>query len=365
MRIGVFPLWAGSQIGGIATYDSELLPALAAAAPEDYFHIYTAGPQTVRGNNITHHRLVPKSRWINVPISFPVASMFSKLDLVHVTHVPPPILPTRYVMTWHCVSTLRYPEFYPQGLNFRVNTLLKRGLNSARMIVCVSKGLRDIAEAELKIHPDRLAVAHHGVSRDFYPRGKRNAADRVRLAFGLHRPYLLFVGVMAPRKNLARTVQAFAVHRQETGSDATLVLVGRKWIAADVDAAIRQHHLEQHVIQLGHVDDAWLPDLYSGAEMLVFPSLWESFGLPVIESMACGTPVLTARGSCLPEIAADAALLVDPYSVEAIADGINRILTDSSLAANLRKKGLERAANFTWTRSARETLTAYRRAMAA
>jgi glycosyltransferase involved in cell wall biosynthesis len=171
------------------------------------------------------------------------------------------------------------------------------------------------------------------------------------------------VGVMAPRKNVVRILEAFSLYRQETRSDVKLVLVGRKWIAADVDQAVTRLKLEREVIHIDHMDHSRLPDLYCGAEMLVFPSLWESFGIPIMESMACGTPVLTSRGSCLPEIAGDAAVLVDPYSVEAIAGGIGMIMGDSELAKLLRQKGIERARKFTWKNSASQTLTAYRQAV--
>lgn len=142
----------------------------------------------------------------------------------------------------------------------------------------------------------------------------------------------------APRKNVSRIIQAYDLYQRETKSNAQLVLVGRKWIAGDVDRTVHRLSLEKKVRFIDHMDHARLPDLYCGAEMLVFPSLWESFGIPIIESMVSGTPVLTSRGSCLPEIAGDAAVLVDPYSVEAIAEGICRIMGDPMLAAELQRQ---------------------------
>jgi len=367
VRIGLFPLWAGSQIGGIATYDAELVPALARLAPEDEFHVYSANrtPGAPGKGNVTHHRLFPRSRWITVPLSLPVAAAFSRSDLLHMTHVPPPLSPRPYVMTLHCLSTFLHPEFYPAGLGLRINALVKRGARSARLVICVSNALRDLAESELKIDRDRLVVAHNGVSAAFRPAPRDEAAGRVKAAYGLDQPYLLFVGVIAPRKNVARLVDAYALYRKETGSRVRLALVGRKWIADDVDAALRRHRLENDVVQIAHVENSRLPDLYRAAEMLVFPSLWESFGIPVVEAMACGTPVLTSRTSCLPEIAGDAAICVDPHSTEAIAEGIARVLGDAATADRLRRKGLERARRFTWEHSALQTLHAYRQATAA
>jgi glycosyltransferase involved in cell wall biosynthesis len=366
----MFPLWTGSQIGGIATYDTELLPALARLAPRDEFHVYSPSRDAIRrlrvaSGNVTHHLLFPRSRWINVPISFPLATAFSRADLLHMTHVPPPISAKRYIMTLHCFSTFLHQEFYPRALALRINALVRRGLKSARLVVCVSNGLKEIAERELKIEPARLAVAYNGVSSVFRPVPRDEAAARVKQRYGVDRPYLLFVGVIAPRKNVARIVDAYALFRRETRAPLKLVLAGRKWIGDDVDRAVRRHRLETDVVHVDHVDHAQLPDLYSAAELLVFPSLWESFGMPVVEAMACGTPVLTSNGSCLPEIAGDAALCVDPYSVGAIAEGIAAIVGNAEHAERMRRRGLAQAAAFSWERSATQTLLAYRRALAA
>jgi glycosyltransferase involved in cell wall biosynthesis len=368
MKIGLFPLWVGTTTGGIATYDTELLPALAELAPDDEFHIYSPSRAVVKrlnmnGGNVRHHLLFPQSRWINVPISFPIAASVGQFDLIHMTHVPPPITPKPYVMTLHCFSTFGHPEFYPTGLRLRLNMLTKKGLRSARLIICVSKGLRDLAQSEFRIDPDRLAVAYNGVSDEFHPVPRAEARQRVAQTYGINRPYVLFVGSIAPRKNVARIVQAYNLFLRQTRSDTKLVLVGKKWIAEDVDRTIEELGLSANVIHIGHMDHSRLPVLYSAAEMLVFPSLWESFGIPVMESMACGTPVLTSRGSCLPETAGDAALFVDPYSVDDIAEGMCRIMSDSGLAETLRNRGIERAKQFTWRHSALQTLEAYRRAV--
>jgi glycosyltransferase involved in cell wall biosynthesis len=368
MKIGLFPLWVGTRTGGIATYDTELLPELANLAPNDEFHIYSPSRAVIsrlamQSANVTHHLLFPRSRWVNVPISLPLATAFRKLDLIHMTHVPPPFGAKPYAMTLHCFSTFKHPEFYPAGLRIRMNTLTKMGLRSARMIICVSQGLKEIAQAEFKIDPDRLAVAYNGVSGDFCPMSTDDARLRVKAQYGIDWPYVLFVGVIAPRKNVARMIQAFDMYLRQSRRSIKLVLVGRKWIADDVERVVERLKLDREIIHIDHIDHTRLPDLYRAAEMLVFPSLWESFGIPMVESMACGTPVLTSRGSCLPEIAGDAAVLVDPYSVEDIADGIGRILGDSELARILRRRGLERAKQFTWQDSALQTLAAYRRAL--
>ena len=369
MRLGIFPLWTGSEIGGIATYDTELPPLLAEAAPEHEFHVFSPSREAVRWldrglPNVVHHQLFPRSRWINVPLSFPIAAAMARLDLTHMTHVPPPIAPRPHVMTFHCFSTFAHPEFYPRGLGLRINSLVRRGMRSSRLVVCVSEGLRDIAESEFGLPRDRLAVAYNGISPRFRPMDRDAARAEVRAAFGLERPYLLFVGVLGPRKNVARVVDAWDLYRERTGAEVDLVIAGRRWIADDVDARVASARHGRDVRFLHHLPQDALPALYAAAEMLVFPSLWESFGIPVVEAMACGTPVVTSRGSCLPEIAGDAAVLVDPRSVESIAEGIASIAGDAALAATLRERGIARAQRFTWKATAQQTLAAYDQAIA-
>jgi glycosyltransferase involved in cell wall biosynthesis len=199
------------------------------------------------------------------------------------------------------------------------------------------------------------------VGEDFQPiepaLARRTLADN----YGIVEPYALFVGQLKARKNIARILEAFARFRLESRSELRLVLAGRRdWSSAGMDEVIDRWKLRGQVIELGHLAHPDLAVLYSGARMLVFPSLWEGFGIPVIEAMACGTPVITSNNSCLPEIAGDAALLVDPYSVEAIAEAIYRLDTDAALRQTLREKGLQRARAFSWRRTAEQTLAAYR-----
>lgn len=364
MRIGLFPLWAGSQIGGITTYDRELVPALASAAPDMQFCVFHSGPlPQFAASNVVHRSLFPSSRWITVPIAFPLAARSAGLDLVHMTHVPPPFFPGPYAMTLHCYSTFLHPEFYPKLLNLRLNMLIRRGLRQARVVICPSEGLRRIAERELGVPAEKLTVAPHGVSARFTPRPIEEARRLVREKYGVGSKYLLFVGVMAPRKNGVRIVNAFGRLKRNGEPDLHLLIVGRKWLGDEVDEAIGRNGIRDSVTFTGHVPEDDLPFIYSAAELFVFPTLWESFGIPVVESMACGAPVLTSDGSCLPETAGDAAEYVDPLSVDDIARGMARVLADPKRRQDLREKGLRRASQFTWENSARRTLAAYAHAL--
>jgi glycosyltransferase involved in cell wall biosynthesis len=177
-------------------------------------------------------------------------------------------------------------------------------------------------------------------------------------------PYILYVGSIEPRKNLPRLLVAYAHLRRRGSTRWRLVVAGpRKWKSGPVYDAVARLELAEHVHFAGFVPEADLPALYNGADLFAFPSLYEGFGLPVLEAMACGTPVVTANTSSLPEVAGAAALLVDPSDVEEIAGALRRVLEDPALARDLRERGLARAAQFSWERTARATVAVYEKVL--
>jgi glycosyltransferase involved in cell wall biosynthesis len=175
------------------------------------------------------------------------------------------------------------------------------------------------------------------------------------------RPYILAVGTVQPRKNYGRLIEALARVREQ-GFDVSLVIVGgRGWLEDPIYEMLRKTGMQEFVHFTGFADEADLPVLYSGAACVAFPSLYEGFGFPILEGMACGVPVVTANVSSLPEVAGDAALMVDPYDIEAISDAISRVLNESVLRQTLIAKGYERAKMFTWDASAQHLRQIYQR----
>jgi len=366
VRFGIFVAMAGRQAGGPETYEHRLVRSLAALDRDNEYHVFChsrAAADSFRlvQDKVHYHVLRPRVRWLSTLTSLPLKMHAAGVDLLHATFVPPPFSPAPYVFTMHCFSNFVHPEFYHPLVRWRLNGLIRRGLERARVILCVSRNVRDLVAETFKSSEGRLAVVYNGVGEDFQPiepaLARRTLADN----YGIVEPYALFVGQLKARKNIARILEAFARFRLESRSELRLVLAGRRdWSSAGMDEVIDRWKLRGQVIELGHLAHPDLAVLYSGARMLVFPSLWEGFGIPVIEAMACGTPVITSNNSCLPEIAGDAALLVDPYSVEAIAEAIYRLDTDAALRQTLREKGLQRARAFSWRRTAEQTLAAYR-----
>lgn len=213
-----------------------------------------------------------------------------------------------------------------------------------------------------RVAPERIAVIPHGVDAQFFPRSPQECAA-VRHRYGLQRPFLLHVGTLQPRKNLVRLVQAFELLARHD-SELELVLVGKRgWLADPIERAITESPFRERIHWLGHVDDRDLPALYSAAEVFVFPSLYEGFGLPVLEAMACGTPVVASQRGALNEIAGPA-LVCDPLDPANIAEAISAA-RQPDLRISLSVAGRTHAAQFSWERTAEETLAVLTAALGA
>ncbi len=366
-RIGFLILKASTGAGGLETYETEIVRAVARADSHNEYHIVCADPvdPTVFGidqPNVTLHRLRPRSRVIGLAASFPMLAGHLQLDVFHVTFVPPIWSPCPYVFTAHGPEMFVNPRFYPLAIRLRMNTLIRHAYANAAHILAVSASMRDFLRDRFHVPESRMTVVPNGVNPAFRPIPKADARATVRTRWGIDAPFALFVGRVEPRKNPVRVLEAFALCRERVGPRLRLVIAGDKtWSARDVDATIARLGIGASVDQLGHIAIEELIALYNAAEMLVFPSLWEGFGLPIIEAMACDTPVVTANISSMPEVAGDAAVLVDPMDSGSIAKGMISIMTDPALRDRLRERGLHRAAQFTWDAAARQTIDAYLR----
>ena len=264
-------------------------------------------------------------------------------------------------MTVHDISFARSPELFSR----RDRTLLRlvRGsVRRAARVIAVSEFTRaDLCDV-YDLDPAKVVAIPNGVSESFTP--QPDAQARVRQRFGIDRPYMLCVGALQPRKNVPLAIEAYArvVGR---GMNCELVVAGGdRGGRIDVLDAILRNGLTGRVHMLGHVEEEAMPALYSAARALVFPSLYEGFGIPALEAMATGTPVIASNTTGLAEAVGDAGLTVDPHSAEELADAMRRLLDDEALREQLVAAGLARAVNFTWGRAAAATARVYREALA-
>lgn len=297
--------------------------------------------------------------WLTVGLPF--ALRRDRCDLIYFPYpVMPPYCPLPTVAMIYDLTMFKNPEHYSAQMLRVFAQPMRHTATHAAHIICISECTkRDLMEL-FGLAQDMIDVVPLGVGRTYAP--VPQARDMVRQRFGLERPYIVFVGTVQPRKNLPRLVEAFARVAQSDGLDHQLVIVGHVgWLAGESLRAAERAGIEDRVRFLHYQEEALLPALYSAADALAFPSLYEGFGLPVLEAMACGTPVLTSNTSSLPEAAGDAALLVDPLDTDEIAEGLRRILSDQTLREALRDRGFRRARSFTWQSSAERIVQVFRR----
>ena len=369
MRVGILAGCLGRRDGGPETYERELIRAIAQQDKINEYHIYTFEPKASvplgpLPENFHLRVLWPRSRWISLTASLPLMMAKDAVDVFHAPLYPPPICHVPFVFTMHDISPIARPDFFAPNVYRRLNPLVRRGLRRAQIVLCVSHDAMQATAAITGIDTKRMRVVPHGVDSSFRPMPEDQAGAVLQKGYGLTGPYMLYVGKIMARKNVTRVIEAYASYAEVTGSETRLVLAGKRlYDTSDVDEAIARLGLTEKVLELGHVSDAQLHALYAGAEMFVYATLWEGFGLPLLEAMASGTPVIASNVTSIPEIAGQAALLVDPYDVSAIANAMIQLHRDNSLRQTLIKAGLERAAQFTWLRTAELTISAYKLAL--
>jgi glycosyltransferase involved in cell wall biosynthesis len=281
-------------------------------------------------------------------------------DLLFVpAHVLPLVHPRRSVVTVHDLGYLYYPQAHTLSQNLYLRWSTRHNARSAARILADSEATRQDLIRHYHIPREKIVVVHPGRDEALAPVSDPAILDATAARYGLSAAgcYLLYVGTLHPRKNLVRLVQAFALAAGELDPAVQLVLAGKRgWLHDQIFAQVQQSGVQDRVVLTGYVPREDLPALMSGALAFVFPSLYEGFGLPVLEAMACGTPVLCSRASSLPEVAGDAALLVDPLDTAALAAALRRIVTDESLRRTLVERGFDQVRRFSWRRCARETL---------
>ncbi|NDJ85676.1 MAG: glycosyltransferase family 4 protein [Chloroflexi bacterium] len=372
MRVGLIVYGIDRPLTGIGRYTVELVQSLATWHDESVeFLLLTAGgagPLAETGLKqirLPGCRLLPALMTLGSSM-IPLLARRHRLDIVHDTTGASPLLfgagSAGTIATVHDVIPLSMP-----GFNTHLDTLiyrrwLPRVLPRLDAVITVSEASKNDIAQHLRVPPRRIHNASEGVTNIYRP-ADASHLEQVRAHYELPQRYILYVGSIEARKNLSRVLEAFASLKQ-SGVSHDLVIVGpQKWKYGAILETLQRLKLENSVLFTGYVPETDLPIIYSGADVFVFPSLYEGFGLPVLEAMACGTAVVTSNTSSLPEVIGDAGLQVDPYSVDEIASAILRLLGDAALRHRLQQKAIERAAGFTWERTAETTIDIYRQVM--
>ncbi len=295
----------------------------------------------------------------------PALARETQASLIHCTYVAPPFSPVPTVVTVHDLSFLRWPEAFTWRDRALLSTAVPYCARRAAALIVPSAHARDEMVGLLGVPEQRIHVTPEGCAARFAP-APAELRDEALRRYGIDGPYVLAVGNLQPRKNLDRLLSAWRLLRDSEGlSGCTLVLAGGyHGRRAPVARLVEHHGLSREVLLAGYVHEEHLPALYSAATVFVHPSLYEGFGLPVLEAMACGAPVACSRAASLPEVAGEAAVLFDPLDVEAIAAALGALLADEKSRTVFAARGRARAEQFSWRDCARRTLAAYEAALA-
>lgn len=357
----------GYRRAGIHHYISQLLGNLSYGESELRFTVFTNN--RVDLGSLPKERVVstswptqrPLARIMWEQLAWPLVAIRHKVDLLHsMAFVTPLVRLCPAVVTVYDLSFIHHPQRFPALKRVYLTSQTRRSCQKAERVMTISESGRQDVHRFYDIPLDRIDIVRPGVSQLFSPRAE-DEVEAFRHREQLAPQFILHVGTLQPRKNIEVLVDAFAQLRQP---DLELVLVGGKgWSYHSIFARVRDLGLADKVRFADYVSDADLPLWYNAAAALVFPSVYEGFGLPVIQAMACGTPVIAAKTSAIPEAAGAAALFFDPYDVTALAEHIAVVLDDRQIAVTMRQQGLVQTRQFSWQKAGQQLLASYQRAL--
>jgi glycosyltransferase involved in cell wall biosynthesis len=373
MRITIDYTSALRQRAGVGRYTRNLVSALAEADRDNQFTLFCAGDAPaserfpanfeIRTTRISSRVLT--TGWHRLHLAIPVERFCGASDIFHSPDFTlPPLKTARGVVTVHDLSFLKLPQCADPGLRNYLSENVPRAASRARRVLADSESTKQDVVDLLGVSENRVSVVHAGVESRFQPVRDTSRLEQVRERYRLPEFFILFVGTIEPRKNLSRLISAYGDLRRQTGLPHKLVISGAKgWMYHDIFEQVTREGLMEDVLFPGFVVDGDLPALYTLADLFLFPSLYEGFGLPPLEAMACGTPVVASDNSSLPEVLGSGALLVSAEDTTAITEAMARVLGDANLRTRLADQGRAQAARFTWERAAHQLIRAYHEAL--
>ena len=361
----------GAQLAGNESYAVNLIEALAEIDQTNRYTLYVTKPSAIdrfanRWPNFKVRQTLPHTPLVRIPLTLSAELRRHPVDVLHVQFTAPPFAPCPVVTTIHDLSFEHLPETFKRRSRAQLRLTVRRTARKAAVILTLSEfSRRDIIET-YAVDPERVLVTPAAAPKHFKPVADDREVQKIRERYGIGADYLLSLGSIQPRKNLTRLIDAYSGLRATRPGDELpqLVIAGKRgWLDDEVFRAAQQDGLDKYIKIIGYVPEADLPALYSGAMCFVYPSYFEGFGLPVLEAMQCGAPVIAGNQTSLPEVAGDAGLLFDPFDTRALGEAIARVIDHPDYRAELRVKGRARAAAFSWIETARSTLKAYERAV--
>jgi len=372
-RIGIDArLFGTKQAAGIGTYAEELVGNLLKADPDNHYTVFVT-PEVAAvfpfyAANLTKQAVPYRHYTAAEQLFYPRLLRRAKLDLIHYTNFNSPVFfrKVKSVVTIHDLTLWFYPGRQHRGWlkQWLYRYVIAQSCRNASRIIAVSQGTKRDIIKYLKIDPEKIEVIYEGVAPRLHHQPNFKRGEMLKAKYNITAPFFLYVGQWRAHKNLLRLIRAFAILRRRYNLSRQLVLVGKTdSLSPKIPAAIKQLGLQDTVILTGYIADSDLPDFYSAAEAFVFPSLYEGFGLPPLEAMAQGTPVISSDASVMPEILGDAALYFNPENVEDIAAKLYQFTVSFKLKHELKEKALHQAQRYSFAKMAKATLGVYQKVL--
>ncbi|HEX8142225.1 MAG TPA: glycosyltransferase family 1 protein [Pyrinomonadaceae bacterium] len=370
MHIAIDAHSVGAGLAGNESYVTNLIEALAEIDTANRYTLYVTKREAVarfsgRWPHVSIRMTLPHTPLLRIPLTLSAELRRRPVDLLHVQYTAPPLAPCPVVATIHDLSFEHLPETFKRRSRTQLRLTVRRTARMARTVIVPSEfSRRDLIET-YGLSPESVKRTPLAAAPHFAPVKDEDERRRVKELYRIRGDYLLAVGAIQPRKNLVRLIEAYADlrRRRPQAKLPQLVLVGKRgWLYGETLSAARRHERDGDIHFAGYVRESDLPALYTDALAFIYPSYFEGFGLPLLEAMACGAPVIAGNKTSLPEVVGEAGLLFDPFDGDALSAAIGRLIDDARLRAELRELGLARSRLFSWRETARQTLGVYEQA---
>jgi glycosyltransferase involved in cell wall biosynthesis len=361
----------GAELGGNESYATNLIEALAQIDHTNRYTLFVTKAAAIerfadRWPNFKVQRTLPHTPLVRIPLTLSRELRRNPVDLLHVQYTAPPFAPCPIVTTIHDLAFEHLPETFNRRSWMQMRLTVRLTARRAAHIITVSDYSRADIIRTYRIPPERITVTPEAAAESFFPVRNETELKRIRETYGIQENYILSLSSIQPRKNLVRLIEAYSCLRgvRPEVKLPQLVLVGKRgWLEHETFRAAERSALGNEILFTGYVPEGDLAALYSGAICFVYPSYFEGFGLPVVEAMQCGVPVIAGNRTSLPEVLGNAGVLFDPFDTQALVKSLTQVLGDPEYRAELSSKGLERARNFKWQKTAQMTLGVYERAV--
>lgn len=367
MKVGIDIHAVGKQQTGNETYIRNLVGNLIGIDSDntDYHLFYTHDDKLVVDERVEQTQIYPHQSVFRIPFVFPYQLRKQKIDVAHFQYVVPPVMKCPTVVMIHDISYEYHPEYFNPLECKRMKLLIPFSARKSEHVLTVSEYSKQQIMQKYHIPEDKITVTYNGVNEQFCVLPSDADGYKCLTRFSFNKPFILAVGNLQPRKNIERLIRAYSKLRASGKIDLDLVLVGQvRWGGKAIFDEVETLGVKNNIHITGYVTDEELVALYNKATLFAYPSLYEGFGLPLIEAMACGTPVISSNASCLPEVGGDAAHYIDPYSERGMMDALELVANNSIVRKQLIQKGFERASDFSWKRTAEKTLRVFEEVVA-